>query len=786
MNNHTLRVLEYRSILERLIHHCRSVPGKRRADALLPYDDIEVINAALDLLSEMNEIFEFDGGPPGLIFGDLAEKLESARSDAYIFEPKELLEFAAFFKIIYDCRKIRPQYKKIHELLAGLVYPSSLHQEIENAVDLAGEIKDSASPELKRLRRELVAVKATLNEKFERYLRTDTAAYLSDNLYTIRDGRYVLPVRETDKGRVRGIIHDRSSSGATFFIEPSETVELNNHHRELETAEREEINRILRHLSEMLYVNFDAIEEDVSILSHLDFIAACSRLSRELGASRPVFSEDGSEQNIVGGRHPELLLGREETNRGEVVPLNLGLTRDENIMIITGPNTGGKTVALKTVGLLSLMAASALYVPADSKSRFVLFDEIFADIGDEQSIESSLSTYSSHLNHIKEALERADQNSLVLFDELGAGTDPEEGAAMGQAIIEYLSAKRCFSIVTTHQGKLKALAGKVPGVVNGSMEFDRRNLRPTFVFHAGIPGSSYAVEIGRKLGLSDEITDRAWELLDQKERDLTNLITEINQKSIQLSEELKKAIADRLSYESLAKIYKDKLEAWQVSEREMRKKRLKESEELIRSTRMELDRLLEAAKEKKKDREAIRTIRKEVAQKLDTAREELSRMETAPLYAPARGLPGEKVHVRGIDANGEVLEPADSSGRVRVRIGNATMLTDLENLTIRSEKARPEPRSQAKVKTDYQPSPGMEVDIRGMTFDEAEPIIERFLDDAANAGLENVSIIHGKGTGALRKKVHVYLDHNPRVESHRLGYWNEGSSGVTVVTLKKE
>ena len=711
---------------------------------------------------------------------------DQARSAGEIFEPKELLEYANFFGIVYDCQKIRPQYKNIHSLLSGLVYPSSLHHEIDNAVDISGEIKDSASPELKRLRKELQAVKVTLNEKFERYLRSDTSSYLSDNLYTIRDGRYVLPVRETDKARVRGIIHDRSSSGATFFIEPSETVELNNRHRELETAEREEINRILRHLSEMLYVSFDAIKEDVTILSHLDFVAACTRLSRELNGTRPVFSEDG-ELSIVNGRHPELLLAKEESKRNEVVPLNIKLTRDENIMVITGPNTGGKTVALKTVGLISLMASSALFVPVDSKSCFIFFDEIFADIGDEQSIESSLSTYSSHLNHIKEALEQADQDSLVLFDELGAGTDPEEGAAMGQAVIEFLAATQCFAIVTTHQGKLKALAGKVRGVSNGSMEFDRRNLRPTFVFHAGIPGSSYAVEIGRKLGLPEKITDRAWELLDQKERDLTNLIAEINQKSIQLSEDLKKATADRLSYESLTKIYKDKIEAWQVSEKEMRKKHLKESEEAIKATRDELNRLLESAKERRKEPEAVRTVRRQVNERLIVAQEERMKMEEAPSHTPARGLPGEKVHIRGIDADGEVLEPADSSGRVRVRIGNATMLTDLENLIIRSGEAeRPSSPRPASVKTDYQPAPGMEIDIRGMTFDEAEPIIQRFLDDTSNAGLETVVIIHGKGTGALRKKVQAYLDDNPRVESHRLGNWNEGSSGVSVVTLKKE
>ncbi len=784
MNSHALKVLDYQSILNRLTYHSRSIPGKRRSGALSPGTSIEAIDTALNLVSEMNEIFDFDGGPPGLTFDDLAEILESARSAGKIFEPKSLLEFANFFKIVYDCQKIRPQYKKIRDLLAGLVYPSSLHQEIENAIDMTGEIKDSASPELKRLRKELAAVKTSLNEKFEKYLRSDTASYLSDNLYTIRDGRYVLPVRETDKGRVRGIIHDRSSSGATFFIEPSETVEWNNRHRELETAEREEINRILRHLSEMLYINVDAIKEDVAILSHFDFVAACSRLSRELGCSRPVFSENGVH-SIVGGRHPGLMLSKEETRRSEVVPLNIELTRSENIMVITGPNTGGKTVALKTVGLLSLMAASGLFVPADSKSSFILFDEIFADIGDEQSIESSLSTYSSHLNHIKTALEKADQYSLVLFDELGAGTDPEEGAAMGQAVIEHLAAKRCYAVVTTHQGKLKVLAGKVPGVVNGSMEFDRRNLRPTFVFHSGIPGSSYAVEIGRKLGLPAKITDRAWELLDQKERDLTDLIAEINQKSIQLTEELKKATSDRLSYESLSKIYQDKIDAWNVAEKDLRKKHLKESEELIKATRGELDRLLEAAKEKKKDRETIRAVRKEVNERLETAREELQKMEVAPSYAPARGLPGEKVHVRGIEANAEVLEPADSSGRVRVRIGNATMLTDLENLVSRSENAGPK-RPHTDVRTNYQPNPGMEIDIRGLTFDEAEPIVQRFLDDTCNAGLENVVIIHGKGTGALRKKVQLYLDQNPRVESHRLGYWNEGSSGVTVVTLKKD
>jgi len=784
MKLHTLKVLEFGLILERLAHHCESVPGKRKALSLLPFSNLETVSENLDFVSEMIDVFEFDGGPPALTFGDLGEDLERARSDGHILEPKELLGYAGFFQIIQECRKISPRHVKLRGVISGLVYPESLHREIDSCIDLTGEIKDSASPELRKLRRELIEVRSKLNERFERFLRSSTSAYLSDNLYTIRDGRYVLPVKESDKARVKGIIHDRSSSGVTFFIEPQETVELNNRHRELETAEREEINRILRHLTEMLYTNFEVVTGAVAILAHLDFIAGSARLARELKCTRPAFS-DSETMSIVDGRHPLLLIQSLERKQGEVVPLSLSLTDTENIVIITGPNTGGKTVALKTVGLLSLMAASALYVPADPKSMFAMFSEIFADIGDEQSIESSLSTFSSHLNRIKTAMEEANSGSLVLLDELGAGTDPDEGSAMGQAVIEHLSSRRCCAVVTTHHGRLKILAGKVPGVVNGSMEFDSRNLQPTFIFRMGIPGSSYAVEIAQKLGLSRQITERALSLLDQKERDLTRLIAELNQRSVELAEELQNARADRISYESLVKIYQEKLDAWHKSEKEMRRKQLQESEAIIRSARDELDRLIESAKEKRHDRESLRQSRRQLSERLDKTRDELEKLTVNPAYEPARGLPGEKVHIKGIDADGEVLEPADSSGRVRVRIGNATMLTDLEKLVKKSENAS-QTVASGGVRTDYAPSPGLEVDIRGMTFDEAEPVVERFIDDAANSGLETVAIIHGKGTGVLRQKVQAYLGGNPRVESFRLGNWNEGSSGVTVVALKKE
>jgi DNA mismatch repair protein MutS2 len=781
VNSHTLKVLEYNIILERLAGHCRSVPGKKLASGLRPAHDIAMINENLDLISEMNDLFKYDGGPPDMEFDQLDERLEQASSSGSLLEPAELLKFSAFFKTVSDFQRVKKKYARIGELASGLVYPEDVHREIERAVDISGSIKDGASPELKRIRREFRLVKEKLDAKFQKYLLSETASYLSDNLFTIREGRYVLPVRETDKGRIQGIIHDRSSSGATFFIEPSETVELNNSHRELETAEREEINRILRRLTEMLVVSLDVIGENIAILARLDFVAGCSRLNRELNGARPAFSEE-RHLAIKNGRHPILVLNAAGNDSQEVIPLSVDMDDDSCVLIITGPNTGGKTVALKTIGLLTLMAASGLFVPADEGSSFVIFNGIYADIGDEQSIDSSLSTYSSHLSHIRTALDESGGESLVLLDELGAGTDPDEGAAMGQAIVESLSRKKCFAVITTHHGRLKALAGKIEGVINGSMEFDSERLIPTFRFQAGIPGSSYAVEIARRLGLSGDVTERAWKILDTKERDLTRLIGELSKKSFELQDELESARSDRLKYKSLVKIFEDKLKSLKASEKKLRKDQLRATEEIIRQAKDELDRLIKEARKQARDAEALRKMKRDVGIRLEKTEKELEKFKPVPAGSPARGLPGEKVYVVGIEAEGEVLEPADSEGRVRVRVGNVNMVTELEKLIARDTSTAPV--AESRIKSDYDPDPGLDLDIRGLTFDEAEPLIQRYIDDASNAALEQVTIIHGKGTGALRKKVQDYLAHNRRVASFRLGNWNEGSSGVTVLTIK--
>jgi len=429
------------------------------------------------------------------------------------------------------------------------------------------------------------------------------------------------------------------------------------------------------------------------------------------------------------------------------------------------------------------MASSGLFVSAEENSTFIIFEDIFADIGDEQSIDTSLSTYSSHLNHIKHALENATADTLVLFDELGAGTDPEEGSAIGQSIIEMLSKLGTYSIITTHHGKLKTLADKVEGVVNGSMEFDTENLAPSYKFQAGIPGSSFAVQIAKKLGLPDEITIRAMELTDKKEQDLTNLITDLNRKFVEITKEKEEAEKNRLEYESLVIIHNEKVETQKQQEKEFRKKQLKKTEEIINEARKQIESLLQEAKRNKKNVEEVRKISKTISGKLQSTRQDIKDLEPPVVGEPARGLPGEFVYVTGIDTEGEVLEPADSVGRVKIRVGNITMLTDLNKLLKIKLKSR---KLETTVKTDYVPEPAFELDIRGMTFEEAEPSIQRYIDDAGNTGMHSISIIHGKGTGALRKKVQDYLRYNYRVASFRLGNWDEGSSGVTVVSLKPE
>jgi len=782
MNPHAVRVLEFDRIVEKLHGLCWSAPAKRVS--ILPLDDPDEIELALDCLSELVGIYQAEGGPPSLEFGDVGITLERCAAEGTVLEPSELVKVADLYYMVRDFKDLDEKYVNLKKLIAGMYYDGPAAESIEKAIQRPGEVKDSASPELRDIRRRIRKTRESLESRYNSYLDSDYSKYLSDKVVTVRDGRFVLPVREGDKGKIKGVVHDRSSTGVTFFIEPFETVELNNSYRELLAAEKQEVYRILRQLTDTVLEKLEIIKKNIQVLIQLDIYSAKARFALKLNCSRPEISRE-SYIDIKKGYHP-LLLWRDKENGTKItIPLDLELGKDFTTLIITGPNTGGKTVTLKTVGLLCCMAQSGMFIPAAEGSVVSVFSDIYADIGDEQSLEASLSTFSAHLANIKRALENATDDCLVLLDEIGAGTDPDEGSALGQAIVENLANRGILSIITTHHGKLKTLAVNNNNIENGSLDFDTDQMKPSYRFRLGVPGLSYAIETARKLGLDDSVTGRAESLIDRSERRLAGIISELSDKLKAADDQLNKAHESRLSYDSLIRLYTEKLETIEKEKKKIKKQALEDAEKKIRETKSEIDDLIKKAKQSPKKIEALREARRQSDEKIDSIREEIKKFEPPVSRPRAAGLIGEKVYLPDMQASGEVIEPADSSGRVKVKVGNVMLVIDLDKLYKDSTSQEQESTSYQRA-TYYDAAPATELDIRGFTFDEAQPTLEKYLDDAALAGLGQVTIIHGKGTGALKAKVHEYLKNNRRVKAFRLGYWNEGSYGVTIVEINKD
>ncbi len=774
-----MKVLEYDWIVQRLHDLCFCNPAKRIT--IEPLTETAIIESNLDCLAEMIELYQADGGPPSLVFDDVDRIAEKAASSGEVLEPVELAKIGEFLSVTKGFVQLDRRYVNLKRLTGSLHYNEELDQAIQNSIKPPDEIKDGATPELRRIRRAIAQSRERIETRFAEYLNSSMSSHLSDNVYTIRDGRYVLPVKEGSRSRIKGIIHDRSSTGATYFIEPIEAIEQNNQLRELLSAEKQEIYRILRRLTDEVCGYIETLKENVRILSGIDMLSAKARFAIQLNCVRPILSRERIIE-IKSGYHP-ILRWRERCGDGSTtVPLDFSLGRGFTTMVITGPNTGGKTVALKTVGLLCLMAQSAMYVPAGDGSTFGVFENIYADIGDEQSLETSLSTFSAHLQNILEALREADSGCLVLLDELGAGTDPDEGSALGQAIIENLTQRAVCTVVTTHHGRLKALAVSLNGVTNGSLEFDKENLRPTYKFRQGLPGLSYALQTARKLGLSEEIAARAENLIDPSERNLSAVIAELSDKLRKIDEQLEDASRSRLAYESLAKIYAEKIDSFEKQKKEIKKNSVVKAEQAVRQARAEIDALIAEAKSSAKKMEALRDARRAADKKIEELQKTADSLEPETRGNVPHGLPGERVFLREMNAVGEIIEKADRDGRVKVRIGKVTLVTDLAKLTLKAEAA-PDPAGGYRF--DAEITPSLELDLRGLTFDEAQPVLDKYLDDVYLAGLDSVTIIHGKGTGALKTKIHQHLKGHSRVKSFRLGNWDEGSYGVTIVEMMK-
>lgn len=778
-----LKTLEYDKIRAMVAERTQCCTGRELAEAMEPVFTNGEAASQMALTAEAEKLLIRTGRSPAEGFPDMRGCLKRAHAALYL-SPGELLGVARCLKAIRLCKEALESAEDC-PLLGNLAQWLQAHRSIEEEIGrcIAGEeeISDGASPALLRIRRSMRIANDRVRERLGNMIRSATfQKYLQEPLVTIRNGRFVLPVKQEYRQNVPGLIHDQSGSGATLFIEPTAVVELGNEYKKLLGEEEEEIQRILSELTALCAPYSQDILEGLGILGQVDLAFAKARLGREMDAVQPEMDQQGFLR-IIKGRHP--LIPKEQ-----VVPIDVWLGEEFTTLIITGPNTGGKTVTLKTVGLFALMAQSGLFIPAQTGSRLPVFQAVYGDIGDEQSIEQSLSTFSSHMTNIVEILKQADAGALVLLDELGAGTDPVEGAALAMSILEELHSRGCRTVATTHYSEIKAFALTRAGMENASMEFDVDRLCPTYRLFIGIPGKSNAFEISKRLGMEERLIEKAREYLKGEDVKFEDVISGAEAQRRQAEEERRLAAAER---DATAKLREEmeKQRARLEREREtLRAKAREDSRRLVNETREEMEKLVAAIRaipgldQRAADR-VIQRSRDALRKREADLAEPLEKKPQDPGAAPKQVRPGETVRILSLDQKATVLSPADAKGDVQVQAGIMKLTVKLKDLRLIQDTAPT--KGVGKVQLDTQRQGGLELDVRGKLVDEAILEVDRYIDNCLMSGLDQVSIIHGKGTGALRAGIQDYLKRDKRVRSYRMGAYGEGDAGVTVVTLKK-
>ena len=785
MEKRVLKTLEYDKILTMLKERASCCISRELVDTMEPSGDFDTVERELKLTAEAETLFYKTGRSPVDAFPDMRHCLERMHA-ALFLSTGELLGIASCLKAARIAKDILAkevgEESYLYNLAGLLITHRSAEEEINRCIINEDEIFDGASPALARIRRAMRLANEKVREKLNSMIRsTAYQKYLQEPIITIRNGRFVIPVKQEYRQQVPGLIHDQSSSGATLFIEPSAVVELGNEYKKLLAEEADEIERILTELTAMLAPYADEIREDLNIMGQIDLVFAKAKLSRELNAVMPRLNRNNYVR-IVRGRHPLIPADR-------VVPIDIWIGRDYRSLIITGPNTGGKTVTLKIVGLFALMVQSGIFVPANEGSEFPVFEHIYADIGDEQSIEQSLSTFSSHMKNIVGILDKADENSLVLLDELGAGTDPIEGAALAMSILEELNDRHCICVSTTHYSEIKAFAMTHEGMENASMEFDIDRLCPTYRLYIGIPGKSNAFEISSRLGLPNSIIDKAKGFLKGEDVRFEDIISSAQSQHRIAEEERKMAEEARAELEKLRADAERERRKLDEDRNRLQAKAKEDAKRIVADTKREMEKLIvEIRSIKDIDRSAADRV-------IQAARDTLRATETAVnekeaikkednTKPPKTVRAGDTVNIVTLDQKATVLSAPDSKGEVMVQAGVMKLNVKLKDIRLIEEKKAAAPTS-GKVGLGAGKQVGLELDVRGMLVDEANIIVDRYLDDAYNAGLSEVNIIHGKGTGALRAGVQAFLKRHPLVKGYRMGSYGEGDAGVTVVTLKK-
>ncbi|MFZ5591269.1 MAG: endonuclease MutS2 [Bacillota bacterium] len=782
MDEKTYKRLEFDRVRQQLARHAASPLGAELALAAGPLADRQEIE---HLQQETSQAAELLRREPAADLGgwlDVRRPVQQAGQGLEL-EPLDLYAVGQTLAAARRAKKFLSEREQQYPLLGLLARQLNYHNEVENAILKSilpgGEIADQASSQLAAIRRNILGAQVRIKNRLEEMIRSpQMQKYLQDPIVTMREGRYVIPVKVEYRTQVPGLVHDQSASGATLFIEPMAVVEANNELRALLAAEKQEIARIIRELSRAVGLQAGLISDTLRGLARLDYALARARYSQALDGCAPEIC-DGHVLDLKSARHPLLT--------GEVVPVSLHLGLDFDTLVITGPNTGGKTVALKTTGLCVLMALSGLHIPAAPGSRVGLFRRVFADIGDEQSIEQSLSTFSSHMTNIVGILRQAGPGSLVLLDELGSGTDPTEGAALARAILEELHAAGARTVATTHYSELKDYAYSTPRVENASVEFDVETLRPTYRLLIGRPGRSNAFEIARRLGLAPAIVERARGLLSREQRAAADLMQELEKARQKAEADRQAAAVARRQAEELQEKVQHLEQELREKKQEMLQKAAEEARLLVKNARQQAEEIIRELREKaasaeaRQREQAIAAARQELQEMQGKIYKRLARREPPPGPPLAGVQPGQEVFIPRFGQSGLVL--AVDGQQAQVQVGVIKVNVSLAELRA-AQPARSERRVQLggmlAGKTKHIET---RLDLRGMTADEALPEVDKYLDDAFLAGLKQVQLVHGKGTGALRAAVQQHLKKHPRVKSFRLGEQGEGGLGVTVVEL---
>ena len=788
MDSAALRTLEYTKVIDRLVNLVATQRGRELAEALQPSSEYQTVESNLALTEDAVRVLRHAASIPFGGIRDLRQVLGRARVGGGL-SGEELLAVGSTLRAVRLLKGFFAEYAEfiggLEPWVQGLTVLRNSEFAIERSIDDNGTVKDDASEKLSQLRREIRVIQGRIKDKLDSILRSSQyKSYFQDALYTMRGDRYVIPIKQEYRHQFPGILHDQSASGATVFIEPMALVNMNNDLKGVISAEQVEVEKILLALSLQVAAAADPIEANCDILAQLDFVFAKARLAFEMHAVRPAVNIQG-RVDLRQARHPLIAAV-------SVVPVDIRIGNEFNTLLITGPNTGGKTVALKTLGLLSLMMQSGLFVPAAADSTLAVFENIFADIGDEQSIEQSLSTFSGHMTNLVRILSQVTPSCLVLIDEIGAGTDPEEGTALAMAILEHLREQGIRTIATTHYGELKAFAYTQEGVENASVEFDIETLRPTYRLLIGVAGSSNAFAISQRLGLPKELVEKARIMAGGEHQKFETVLSVMEEHKRASEKERQEAAALRQESVRLRQIIEREKQSWEIKKKDAMIKARAEADELMRQTRLEAEAVIRDLKQHYSTsgasalQESVDSARRKIREKISELNP-LEASETPVVFetdATAKVVKGSVVLVANLGQQGNVLSVEGDSVVVQLGALKMTVARNQCRVLKRSEQKSLEPARKARqLSTEKMQPVSREIDIRGMNNEEASYVLEKYLDDAVLAGLDSVSIIHGKGTGALRKGVQTFLAAHPRVKGISIAEVNQGGTGVSVVKL---